>query len=149
MRDFMCDLSERALFFRCMVVRLCWHFCNFPWLAKCFCTSFCILEAVSQLGGHVLQPKGKEKQFCRPWKNRNILATHFEAWKSFCSHFEGWKIILQSKWEFCSPFLKLGAFSYLKKFSHLGKDFSHFGFQSAKFLHLCAVCLQMDITSSF
>ena len=34
-------------------------------------------------------------------------------------------------------------------FLRLGKDFSHFGFQGAKFSHLCAVCLQTAITSSF
>ena len=132
MRDFMCDLSERTLFFRCMVVRLCWHFCNFPWLCKVFLHIILQLGGYFLLGGHVLQPKGKEKHFCNPWKNRNILAAHFEAWKSFCSHFEGWKIILQSKWEFRSPFLKLGAFSHLKFF-----------------FALCTICLKTAIPSSF
>ena len=84
------------------------------------------------LGGHVLQSKGKEKLFCRPWKNRNILAAHFETWKSFCSHFEVLENHLATKWEFRSPFLKLGAFSHLKK------NFA-----------LCTICLKTAITSFF
>ena len=90
-----------------------------------------------------MQPKGTEKHFCSPWKNRNILAAHFEAWKSFCSHFEVWKIIWQSKWEFCSPFLKLGPFSHLKKIFALWISRCEIPAQ------LCAVCLLMAITSLF
>ena len=41
-----CDLSERAFLFRCMVVRLYWHFHNFPWLHKVFLQTF--LHFVSQ-----------------------------------------------------------------------------------------------------
>ena len=58
MRDFMYDLNERALFFRCMVVRLCWHFSNFSWFCKVFlqtflhfASQFCNLKAISMLGG--------------------------------------------------------------------------------------------------
>ena len=29
-----------ALLFRCMIVRLCWHFSNFPWLCKVFLQTF-------------------------------------------------------------------------------------------------------------
>ena len=63
-----CDLSERALFFRCMVAWLSWHFLNFPWLCKVFlqtslhfASQFRSLEVISQLGGHfaaILKPKG-------------------------------------------------------------------------------------------
>ena len=111
--------------------------------ARCFHKPFRSLEAIQQLRDHLAAKEKKEKHFCSPWKNRNILAAHFEAWKSFCSHLEVLENHLATKWEFRSPFLKLGAFSHLKKishfgfqgakFSHLGKDFSHFGFQGAKF----------------
>ena len=38
------------------------------------------------LGDHLAAKGKKEKHFCSPWKkNRNILAAHFEAWKSFAS----------------------------------------------------------------
>ena len=97
-----------------------------------------------------MQPKGKEKHFCRPWKNKNILAAHFEAWKSFCSHFEVWKIILQSNWEFRSPFLKLGAFSHFKKIFAPWKGFFALWISRCEIpAQLCVVCLLMAITSSF
>ena len=68
MRDCVCDPRVRgALFFKCMVARLCWHFCNFPWLCKVFsqtslhfASQFRILEVISQLGGDfatISQPK--------------------------------------------------------------------------------------------
>ena len=151
MRGLVCDLSERALFFKCMVVRLCWHFCNFPWLCKVF------LHIILQLGGHFiawrpcLAAKGKRKTFLQPiLKNRNILAAHFEAWKSFCSYFEVWKIILQSNWEFRSPFLKLGAFSHFKKIFAPWKGFFALWISRCEIsAQLCVVCLQTAITSSF
>ena len=47
-----------ALLFRCMVVRLCWHFSNFSWLCKVFlqtffhfASQFRNLKAISKLGG--------------------------------------------------------------------------------------------------
>ncbi|WJZ84264.1 hypothetical protein VitviT2T_003875 [Vitis vinifera] len=54
-----CDLRVcGALLFRCMVVRLCWHFSNFPWLCKVFlqtflhfANQFCNLKAILKLGG--------------------------------------------------------------------------------------------------
>ena len=64
----MCNPRVRgALFFKCMVARRCWHFCNFPWLCKVFsqtslhfASQFRILEVISQLGGDfatISQPK--------------------------------------------------------------------------------------------
>ena len=55
----MCDPRVHgALFFRCMIVRLCWHFSNFPWLCKVFlqtslhfASQFHNLKAISKLGG--------------------------------------------------------------------------------------------------
>ena len=57
--DCVCDPKVRgALLFRCMVVRLCWHFSNFPWLCKVFLQTFLHfasqfrnLKAISMLGG--------------------------------------------------------------------------------------------------
>ena len=58
MRGFVCDLKERALFFKCMVAWLSWHFCNFPWLYKVFlqtslhfASQFRNLKAISTFGG--------------------------------------------------------------------------------------------------
>ena len=55
----MCDPRvRRALLFRCMVARLCWHFSNFPWLCKVFLQTFLHLasqfrnlKVISMLGG--------------------------------------------------------------------------------------------------
>ena len=55
----MCDPRVcGALLFRCMVVRLCWYFSNFPWLCKVFLQTFLNfasqfhnLKAISMLGG--------------------------------------------------------------------------------------------------
>ena len=55
----MCDPRVRkALLFICMVVGLCWHFSNFPWLCKVFlqtslhfASQFRNLQAISKLGG--------------------------------------------------------------------------------------------------
>lgn len=84
----MCDPRVcRALLFRCMIVRLYWHFSNFPWLCKVFlqtflhfASQFCNLMAISKLGGD------------------------FAAISKFGDHFTG-------NGQFRSPFLKLGAFS--------------------------------------
>ena len=54
-----CDLKVLgALLFICMVVRLCWHFSNFPWLCKVFLQTFLHfasqfrnLKAISKIGG--------------------------------------------------------------------------------------------------
>ena len=71
----MCDLSERALLFRCMVVGLYWHFRNFPWLCKVFlqtslhfASHFYSLEVILYLGDHLAAKGKKEKYFCSPWK---------------------------------------------------------------------------------
>ena len=84
----MCDPRVcRALLFRCMIVRLCWHFSNFSWLCKMFlqitlhfASQFCNLKAISKLGGD------------------------FATISKLGDHFAG-------NGQFRSPFLKLGAFS--------------------------------------
>ena len=84
----MCDPRvHRALLFRCMIVRLCWHFSNFSWLCKVFlqiflhfASQFCNLKAISKLGGD--------------FATISKLGDHFAE-----------------KWHVHRPFLKLGAFS--------------------------------------
>ena len=87
MRGFVCDLSERALLFRCMVAWLSWHFLNFPWLFKVF------LQTSLHFASHFSKPGGD-----------------FTAWRSFCSQREKRKTFSQpmEKIEtFWQPILKL------------------------------------------
>ena len=121
----MCDLSERALLFRCMVVRLKENnigiFATSLGFAKCFCKplfilqvifiawrSFCSLEII-------LQPKGIKKHIF-PQPKGNFTGGSYGAAKSFRSQsgvsqpiFEAWSIFVAGadfveEGDFRSPF---------------------------------------------
>ena len=86
-----CDPRVRwALLFICMVVGLCWHFSNFPWLCKVFLQTFLHfasqfhnLKAISKLGD----------DFAAISK----LGDHFAAISKLRDHFA-------EKWHFRRPF---------------------------------------------
>ena len=74
----MCDPRVRgALLFRCMVVGLCWHFRNFPWLCKVFfqtflhfASQFRNLKVISKLGGHFAAISKLGDHFAAKWHFR-------------------------------------------------------------------------------
>ena len=103
----MCDAKlHRALLFRCMVVRLYWHFNNFPWLCKVFLQTF--LHFASQFSN---------------LKAILILGGDVATISKLGDHFAG-------NGQFRSPFLKLGAFS------QQGVDFVEQGNSRNPFLSL-------------
>ena len=103
----MCDPRVcRALLFRCMIVRLCWHFSNFSWLCKMFLQTF--LHLANQFCNLKVIPK---------------LGCDFAAISKLGDHFA-------EKWHVHRPFLKLGAFS------QQGVDFVEEGNSRNPFLSL-------------
>ena len=102
MRGFVCELSERALLFRCMVVGLSSHFHNFPWLCKVFsqtslhfASHFYSLEVILYIGDH----------FIAIWKFENHLATnsHFRSkWRIWQGVAMGLRKHFAAKWDFRS-----------------------------------------------
>ena len=100
MRGFVCDLSERALLFRCMVAGLSSHFHNFPWLCKVFsqtslhfASHFYSLEVILYLGDHLAAKGKKRKTFSQPMEKIETfsqpilkLENHFIAIWKFENH---------------------------------------------------------------
>ena len=85
----MCDLSERALLFRCMVAGFCWHFCNFSGLCKVFSqtslhfvSQFRNLKAILKLGGDFVAISKLGDDFAAISK----LGDHFIAIWKFENH---------------------------------------------------------------
>ena len=102
----MCDLKVGgALLFRCMIVRLYWHFSNFPWFCKVFlqtflhfASQFCNLKVILKLGGDFAAISKLGDDFATISKLGNHFAAisqlkgDFAAEKYFCSLFRSFEM---------------------------------------------------------